>query len=941
MKRITLIFLLLSFYSTGKTQKEPISSQTLSEKAEYHYQNSEYDTSYYFAKKHFDELQNSSNDTLIINSLIQLVKITENTHYDEQELFYQLAEEKAMGSDNMEKLIEINYIRGNNHYEKKNFVYAIPYFLKVDSLSKNLDIKNPTTIKAILNRAEISKLSFTRETTIMAQGLLDEALEDANVIGSIESINLVYIQLADIHQLIGDFPNAIKFIELAFNYYSKQENVKRVSRLYLIKTAYYLGVDSINMANQTHLDRIAYLSTTDNTFEKADAAYYYGNFLRNYLSDWEKAILYLEKAKKYYQEIKIEKFETYHRCIRDLAFCNFELGNYKQSSVYYKDAYDLKIELLEKFNRSSSKILEAKYQTEKKEKEIGLLKSQNALAEQQKKTQRYFLSGGIGIMAITGLFFFILYRNTQRTSKRLKELDRAKSNFFANISHEFRTPLTLIAGPIQKQLLKDDLTDEERISFEMMDRNSNRLISLVGELLDISKIETGSLKLKVSKNKILPFIGSLADGFTFSLAQHKINFASNISSHETISWFDKDVLEKIVINLLSNAIKYTPIKGSITCDAMIKNKQLHFEVKNTGEGIKNEDLKKVFERFYQVNEDKQGVGLGLALVKELVTLHKGSITVESKPNELTTFTVVIPIDKDHFNEHEMVFNTEFKAPENKSVLKETFIVNHNNDFDLIGDSLMNTDKPVLLIIDDNADIRSYLSDLFKNTFSIFEATNGQEGVEFAFEYIPDFIISDLMMPVKSGIELCNELKSDERTGHIPIFLLTAKAGEENEKEGIISGADAYITKPFNEELLILKVNKLLENRKKLQDRYNHEGFLNPKDIAANSMDELFLERVIAVLKDKLIESSFNTEVFGIAIGMSRMQLHRKLKALTGLSTSEFIRSQRLKLAVQTLRKANINISQVGYSVGFNDHAYFSKCFKETYHCTPSEYVNKQ
>jgi len=247
-------------------------------------------------------------------------------------------------------------------------------------------------------------------------------------------------------------------------------------------------------------------------------------------------------------------------------------------------------------------------------------------------------------------------------------------------------------------------------------------------------------------------------------------------------------------------------------------------------------------------------------------------------------------------------------------------------------------NPILLIVDDNADIRTYVSSLFESTYTILKAKNGQEGIDLAIERIPDIIISDIMMPVKTGIDLCNMLKVDERTSHIPIILLTAKAGEEHEIKGIKTGADDYVTKPFNEELLKTRVEKLIENRKKLQLRYSQEVILRPKDITITSVDEQFLERLQKVLDNKLLESSFSIENFSKAVGMSRMQLHRKLKALTGLSASEFIRSQRLKLAAQLLKKSEINVSQVGYSVGFNDHAYFSKCFKEMYHCTPSEYV---
>lgn len=615
----------------------------------------------------------------------------------------------------------------------------------------------------------------------------------------------------------------------------------------------------------------------------------------------------------------------------------------KFSKAYKTIAKAIKISDSLNIVQNTAKIREIDviYQTEKKEQQITLLKSQNELAEQQKTNQRNQLLGGIGVTSLAGLFFFFLYRNRQKTTKKLQELDKAKSNFFTNISHEFRTPLTLISGPIQKQLKKEGLPDDERSNFEMMHRNSNRLLSLVDQLLDISKIEAGSLQLKVSKNELMSFIGSLTDGFTYVAKQKELNYIVNNNQVTIATWFDKDVIEKIIVNLLSNAIKYTPTKGSIVCNAFIKENQFYFEVKNTGKGLSKDELSKVFERFYQLNENKQGVGIGLALVKELVNLHKGTITVESIPNGWTAFNVILPIHKEVFKDIEIIDNVQSQKEElinietSGDTLEANVITDKSKDPDIHQDS----DSPILLIVDDNVDIRTYINNIFKDSYTILTAKNGQEGIDLAIERIPDIIISDIMMPVKNGIELCNTLKVDEHTSHIPIILLTAKAGEQNEIEGIKTGADDYVTKPFNEELLQLRVQKLIESRRKLQERYSQEVILRPKDIAITSVDEQFLQRLQTVLDDKLIEASFSVEDFSQAIGMSRMQLHRKLKALTGLSATEFIRSQRLKLAAQLLKKSEINVSQVGYSVGFNDHAYFSKCFKEMYHCTPTEYAN--
>lgn len=605
-------------------------------------------------------------------------------------------------------------------------------------------------------------------------------------------------------------------------------------------------------------------------------------------------------------------------------------GNYKNAYTYLLQASKIKDSIHNIQSAEKIKELESIYNTEKKEQEINLLKSENELIEQERKNQRNTLLSILGITAIAGLFLFILYRNRQKTNTKLKELDKAKSNFFANISHEFRTPLTLISNPIDDAIEDPSLSEKKKAQFKVAKRHSNHLLSLVNQLLDLSKIDAGQLKLRIQKSNITNLVSALAESFTYTAQQNQIDYTVTIEKTEEEVWFDKDALEKITINLLSNAIKYTPKNGSVACNSYIKNDIFHLIIKNTGEGLTEEELKHIFQRFYQTNDQNQGTGIGLALVKELVELHKGKVLVDSTPNKWTTFTITLPIDKSSFKNEQLSASQEFE---------NNFQITDHQTLEL-DEEFTENNQPILLIVEDNLDVRTLLKQTFESSYNILTAANGEEGISLALEHIPDIIISDIMMPVKDGIELTNTLKNDERTSHIPIVLLTAKAGEENELEGITIGADDYITKPFSSKILTTKISKLIESRRQLQKRYSQEVILKPKDITLNNIDEQFLERVQTVLDEKLVESSFSIEDFSKAVGMSRMQLHRKLKALTGLSASEFVRSQRLKLAAQLLKKSDINISQVGYSVGFNDHAYFSKCFKDMYHCTPTEYQKK-
>ena len=880
---------------------------------------------------------------------LQISKLIENKNRDSSSVFAKNAEKIAIAIKNNDLLRKSFLQQGILFYKQKKDNIALDLFNKVDSLFEIEKVISEEYFMSKIYRAEISKFTFTMPGVLQAKVYLLQALQLAKEIKDEKLINLAEYRVGEWHGFMSQaespkqhLDTASIYMEKALKYYQEQKDYEFIARVYSTMASINISQKDYKSAELNYTNRLNIIKESKDSTKIAEAYYGLGSVYRKFKQP-DKGLKYLDSASVIFSKSGFSSDDIRKNLYRDYAYLYELKKDYKMAFMNMQKAIVYKDTLYEESNNKIAMELEAKYLNKEKQQEISLLKSQNELFEQQKTNQRNQLLGGLGFTSLAGLFFFFLYRNRQKTTKKLRELDKAKSNFFANISHEFRTPLTLISGPIQKQLQKESLPDDERDNFEMMHRNSTRLLSLVDQLLDISKIEAGSLKLRVTEKELIPFIGSLTDGFTYAAKQNEQKYTVNSNPSTKTTWFDKDVLEKIVTNLLSNAIKYTPTKGAIICDALVKENKFHFEVKNTGKGLSEEELTKVFERFYQLNENKQGVGIGLALVKELVHLHKGTITVESIPDEWTTFKVVLPINKEVFKEMEFFDRVAIKSTDEERINPEasgvTSEVNIVTDTSKDIDSHQDSDNPILLIVDDNADIRTYVSTIFKDTYTILTAKNGQEGIELAIEHIPDIIISDIMMPVKNGIELCNTVKVDERTSHVPIILLTAKAGEENKIEGIKTGADDYVTKPFNEELLKLRVQKLIENRKKLQERYSQEVILRPKDIAITSIDEQFLQRLQKVLDDKLVESSFSIENFSKAVGMSRMQLHRKLKALTGLSATEFIRSQRLKLAAQLLKKSEINVSQVGYSVGFNDHAYFSKCFREMYHCTPTEYAN--
>ncbi len=546
-----------------------------------------------------------------------------------------------------------------------------------------------------------------------------------------------------------------------------------------------------------------------------------------------------------------------------------------------------------------------------------------------------------GLLVVIGVFIFYRYlawrlqMKTQlefehKEAERLKKLDEFKNRLFTNISHEFRTPLTLISEPIENQLSKAYITIEDKEELTLVKRNAGRLLNLVNQILDLSKLETGHLKLTVAQDDLELNLKQLVTPFKFKAQKKQIDFTYSIDKTENV-WFDKDVIEKIVLNLLSNALKYTPQNGFVRFESLIKNEHVVISVINNGVHYSKEDLQKLFNRYYQADKNNDGAGIGLALVKELAILSHGNIIAHTLNVDEIQFTVTLPIERSYFKSTELGTTTAqtVENEEADTITEESFTIEK--------DQLES--KPLLLLVEDDDDIRLYVKSILQNYYKVIEATNGKQGVKKAFESIPDVIISDVMMPIEDGISLCNTLKQDEKTSHIPIILLTAKAGDEHEITGLKVGADAYVTKPFNKSKLLVQIENLLNIRAQLQKRYSKDFKL--KDLAVSNTEQQFLEKLYTVLNEFISASDFNAETLSNKLHMSRMQLHRKLKAITGLSTTEFITKERLKLTLPLLKKSDATISEIAYQVGFNSPSYFSTCFKKHYNTSPDEYRSSQ
>ena len=529
--------------------------------------------------------------------------------------------------------------------------------------------------------------------------------------------------------------------------------------------------------------------------------------------------------------------------------------------------------------------------------------------------------------------------------ENMEKLNRAKLQFFTNISHEFRTPLTLILGPVQNLIESGSGSKFVRERLHNINNNAQRLLRLVNQLLDFRKAESGNLKLEVSEGNLVKFVKEIKLSFDALAEQMKIDFNFYPSSNVIKAWFDRDQFEKIMFNLLSNAFKHTPENGSIAIRMIEGREDITIAIEDSGKGIKPEHFETIFQTFFSYDEDRHhsGTGIGLALTKSLVDAHHGSINVERIENCLTRFTVKLLSGNKHFDQSELMQSSRDTEHITMYPILTTDTFSEDDKGDNTDQLLHIEDQPKLLVVEDNAEVRAYIKSIFLGRFVILEAEDGKEGFALASEEIPDVIISDVMMPVMDGISMTKQLKSDGKTSHIPVILLTARTSLIFKVEGLETGADDYVNKPFNPRILQLKVRNLIHIRELMRKAFrDNDGLsIEPKRVTFTSADEGFVQKILESIENNMNNADYSVEELGLDVAMSRMQLYRKLKALTGQSANEFIRTIRLKRAAQLLEQNQMTIAEITYEVGFNDLQYFRECFKKLFGMTPSEYTQKK
>ena len=513
------------------------------------------------------------------------------------------------------------------------------------------------------------------------------------------------------------------------------------------------------------------------------------------------------------------------------------------------------------------------------------------------------------------------YRTTRQLKQQLEESTQAKLDFFTSVSHDLRTPLTLVAGPLEHLLEEGQLEEPQKQSLQMVRRNVDILRQLVNNILDFRKIESGNMPLEVSRFNFPAAVKEWMNGFSGTARSLRFEGDDTL-----IIEADMRLLERILFNLLGNSIKHTSPDGTITVSVLQEGQEAVLKVEDNGEGIPQDKLPYIFDRFYQASEPASGTGIGLALVKAVTELHGGSVSVNSVLGKGTSFLIRLPLTQK---------GAKLKESEDASAYTETFeevYAREDRSRSEAAQRVTDTDRPTILVVDDNADLRHFIGALLEGDYRILTACDGQEALAKALKEQPDLVVSDIMMPVMDGLSLCKALKEQLPTSHIPVILLTAKSLEEQRAEGYDSGADAYISKPFSEKVLLSRIGNLLKSRVLLKEHYLETG----ESAAAKPQENDFLSRFRARVQAHLADEDLNVEQLGSELGLSRVQLYRKVKALTGYSPVELIRITRLKAADNLLKTTDKTVAEIAYAVGFSTPSYFSKCYKELFGRQPGE-----
>ncbi|MEI8203187.1 MAG: response regulator [Bacteroidota bacterium] len=817
--------------------------------------------------------------------------------------------------------------------------------------------------ETICNRDELALFYSTLGSLYYQEGKFDEALKYHEKSLEINLKKKFTLGISVNYVNIGNALNAKKKYQAAIEYFLKAVDLKiKVNdQMGMLKCYNNIGVTFMNMGNpvQAIIFHKKGLEFSLNLKSEYDVCLAYINLGFDYQKarDYNNAILYTLKGLAIAQ--KSCDIQLIMESNRVLSECYASKNNYADAYKHLLIFKQNSDSLLKVKNDKELNEIQIRFETSQKDYQINALKIDSAAQQVNLQRTRIYVLLFLGLFIIVTSIVILLYKQSKNNKKiqaKLKEINDIKSAFFANLSHEFRTPLTLMLGPLEKLLEK--ATTEDKIYLQLIHRNASRLLALDEQLLEFTRIDSGNQKLKLSKGNIISLVSAVAESFVLIAENKNIRFGQHYPDEKIDAFFDGDIVEKIIGNLLSNAIKYTETGGNVDITVSFiesenktsKNltsyiKTIQIEVSDNGQGIPGNKQNLIFERFYQLNNYTSGIydgyGIGLALVKELILLHKGQILLKSSEGEGSQFTVLLPIDPGAYHADDLNKVSALKTPGFAPVEITTF---ENNDVPAITiekEENISDEKQRLLVVDDNPDMRAYLSEILREIYEVTLASDGGEGLESAINCQPDLIITDIMMIKMDGIEFCQKLKLNPNTRHIPVIMLTALTDLEDKIRGLENGADDYIKKPFHEKELKVRIINLINQRKFLKDLFTKELKLEPQAISISSSDTLFIQKTIRIIEKNMDNSDLDVEFLARELAISRSQLHRKITSITGQAASSFIRIIRIKRAAQMMQQKSGNISEIMYSVGFNNLSYFSKNFKEVYQMTPSEYLNMQ
>lgn len=803
-----------------------------------------------------------------------------------------------------------------------------------------------------------------------------EALRVAEATGDKKMIARSQFELGDFYRLQHDTQKAIQYLEKALVYHKAEKDLNGTARIiYTIGITYKVGKPAETMHHKgiPYLESLLeppYLETLSSAtlgriytslgsmysfeedYEKAKPlllksleikkqnkdTFSMGfslNELATFYKDqnqFAKSIIYAEQVRNIVEK-KDDIFLKYDN-YKNLADAYAGIKDYEKSYEYLSKNIKLRDSVLNQEKVLANAEMEKKYQNAIAQEKI----ARQDLELSKQKSRSYFL---ISILLIGGLLTFLWMRTRlkykAREAEQLEQLSKTKNRLFTNISHELLTPLTLLVNPLRN--LKSEINNENNVTIpahqlNLMTRNGERLDRLIRQIMDLSKLDEGQLQLQAKEQDLAAFASNIVDSFIPMARGQNVELKFFSTETPLNLFFDSAKMENILINLISNALKFSKENGSVTVLLSEKNKQAEIQIQDTGIGIEASRLPFIFDRFYQIDDsdirEKEGMGIGLAIVKEMTNLHQGQINVTSSPNEGTCFVLNFPLGSAHLSSSEINHELQYKP----------------RKVQLLGERKMNppTQKnenlPLILVVEDNRDLLTYLCEQLETKYKVLPASNANKGLELAFEHIPDLILSDVMMPKMDGFEFCQQLKSDERTSHIPIVLLTAKADRDQVLIGLEKGADDYMTKPFDQDVLFTKINNLIEQRRKLRLLFAEKITVQPSEVKVQSIDDKFLLRLLEVIEIHLGNPDFGINELSREIGMSRSQLYRKLKALTNESPTVFLRTVRLERAHQLLLSSAGNATEIAYQVGFSNPNYFFKCFKDQFGKTPKEAIEK-